>query len=376
VKTEVFDHIGAVPKERWDALLSGHSATYSRAFWEVIEQSGLNDFHCHYVLFSDHSGQPCALASFYSTTTDIAIFAPAWLRGLLALVRRIFPNFLKLRMVECGTPVTLNSPPLVLAEGANAQEVIVALDQLLDSTARAGGQWIIVVRDFESNATPLRAPFANLGYRWVEGLPNTYLDVQWSTLEDYQASMQSYYRSKLLRHLRRVQQAGIRHELVEDFAGLAEALHRQWLVVHRGADEFQREVLTPEFYREFATRLGSRSKVLLFYRGEELIGHVLLLHDGELLRWLYFGRNEAANDSLYIYAGHAVIEAAIRLGARRVEMGLTTYPIKQDLGAQIAAIDFALRSPSRLIDTFVVPVYRLLNRTPVRRDRNVFKAER
>ena len=57
-------------------------------------------------------------------------------------------------------------------------------------------------------------------------------------------------------------------------------------------------------------------------------------------------------------------------------MGLTTYPIKQDLGAQIAAIDFALRSPSRLIDTFVVPVYRLLNRTPVRRDRNVFKAER
>jgi len=229
--------------------------------------------------------------------------------------------------------VTLNSPPLVLAEAASAPEVIVALDQLLQSTARAEGQWVIVVRDFESNAEPLGATLAGLGYRWVEGLPNTYLDVQWSTLEDYQASMQSYYRSKLLRHLRRATQAGIRHELVEDFAGLAETLHRQWLVVHQGADEFQREVLTREFYREFATRLGSRSNALLFYRGEELIGHALLLLDGELLRWLYFGRNEAANDSLYIYAGYAVVETAIHLGARRETLGRPIHAMDAMLAA-------------------------------------------
>jgi predicted N-acyltransferase len=375
VKIEVFDHIDAVPKERWDALLIGRSITYSRAFWEVIEQSGLNDFQCHYVLFSDDSGRACALTSFYSTTTDIAIFAPAWLRGLLGRVRRIIPNFFKLRMLECGTPVTLNSPPLVLAEGANVPEVIAALDQLLQSTARAEGQWIIVLRDFESNAGPLRPTFAGLGYRWVAGLPNTYLDIHWAKIEDYQASMQSYYRSKLLRHLRRAQEAGIRHELVEDFAGLAETLHRQWLVVHEGASEFQREVLTSAFYREFAGRLEGRSKALLFYRDEEIVGHALLLQDGELLRWLYFGRKQAANDSLYIHVGHAVIETAIRLGARRVEMGLTTYPIKQDLGARVVPIDFALRSPSRLIDLFVVPVYRLLNRTPALRDKTVFKAD-
>ena len=373
MKTEVFDHIGAVPSERWDALLRGRSITYSRAFWEVIEQAGLNVFRCHYVLFSDETGKICALASFYSTKTDIAIFAPAWLRALLTLVRRIIPDFLMLRMLECGTPVTLNSPPLVLAAGADAQDVVRALNQLLHSTARAAGQWIIVVRDFEANAEPLRAAFANLGYRWVKGLPNTYLDIHWPTLEDYRASMQSYYRSKLLRHLRKVQQAGVRHELVEDFAALAETLHRQWLVVHQGADEFQREVLTSAFYREFATRLGNHSKALLFYRGKELVGHALLLHDGELLRWLYFGRKEAANDSLYIYAAQAIIETAIRLGARRVEMGLTTYPIKQDLGARIAPIHFALRSPFRLIDLFVVPVYRLLNRTPALRDKQVFK---
>jgi len=36
------------------------------------------------------------------------------------------------------------------------------------------------------------------------------------------------------------------------------------------------------------------------------------------------------NDSLYLYVVQAVIQTTIELGAKRLEMGLTTYPIKQD----------------------------------------------
>ena len=373
METEVFDRIGDVPQERWDALLDGRSLTFSHAFWELIEHSGMDDFRCRYVLFRHASGRTCALATVYSTTTDIAIFAPPWLRGLLASIRRMFPHFLKLRMLECGTPVTLNSPPLVIADRADSDEVISRLHQWLQATARSEGHWIVVVRDFEPDAAPLRALFERLGYHMAQGLPNAYLDIAWPTWEDYLASMQSYYRSKLLKRLRTAQEALMRHELVEDFAGLAETLFRQWRVVHESAVEFQREVLTPGFYREFAERMGPQSKVLLFYGGDQLIGHALLLHDGDLLRWLYFGRNEAANDGLYLYAGHAVIDTAIRLRVKRLEMGLTTYPIKQDLGARLTPIRLALRSPSRLIDPFIGIVYALLNRTPRLRDKSIFK---
>jgi len=374
LKIEVYDRIGEVPQERWDALLEGRSLTFSHAFWELLERSGMDNFRCRHVLLSHDSGQACALATVYSTTTDIAIFAPPWLRGLLVSIRRIFPHFLKLRMLECGTPVTLNSPPFVVAEGADTHEVIAALHQWLHATARTEGHWVIVVRDFEPDAAPLLAHFVALGYHTAGGLPNAYLDIAWSTWEDYLASMQSYYRSKLLKRLRTAEEARMRHELVEEFAGLADTLFRQWLVVHESAVEFQREVLTPGFYRELAERMGKRSKVLLFYSGDQLIGHALLLHDGDLLRWLYFGRNQAANDGLYLYAGNAVIDTAIRLRVKRLEMGLTTYPIKQDLGARLAPIQLALRSPSRFIHLFVGTVYRLLNRTPRMRNKRIFKA--
>ena len=121
--------------------------------------------------------------------------------------------------------------------------------------------------------------------------------------------------------------------------------------------------------------MGSASKALLFFKGNELVGHALLLLDGPMLRWLYFGRNEATNDSLYLYVAHSVIETAIVLGAHSLEMGLTTYAIKLDLGAQVRPIKIGLRAVSRLINPFVGLGYTVLNRPPVVDARPVFKPE-
>jgi len=333
----------------------------------------MNDFSYRHVLFLADDETPVALTSFYSITTDIAIFAPMPLRKLLAGIRRFFPNFLKLRMLEWGTPITVSSPPFVTAPGTSPTEMVRHMHAILRATAKAEGQWLIIVRDFEANTEGLQHEFTRLGYHLVDSLPNTYLDIAWSSAADYRAAMKSYYRSKLQKHLRRNEEQQVRHELVDDFDHLAEQLCAQWMVVHNQADEFQREVLTPTFYREFSQGMGPRSKALLFYRADQLVGHALLLHDGPLLRWLYFGRTEANNDSLYLYVAHAVIETAIKLQAERLEMGLTTYSIKQDLGAQPEPIKLAIRGRSNLFNLLVGWGYGLLN-TPSRLTaKNIFK---
>lgn len=373
MKAKLFNNISEIPKSQWNQLLNGRSCTFSHEFWELIENAGLNDFQYRHVLFLDDSDRAVGFTSFYSVTTDIAIFAPLALRKLLAHVRRYFPNFLKLRMLECGTPIILNSPPIVAGQDIDRPLLIETLCRLLADTACAEGQLLIVIRDFEANADHLQPEFSRHGYHWVGSLPNTYLDIRWRSAEAYRASMKSYYRSKLQKHLRRNVEQQVRHELVDDFSHLADQLCSQWLIVHNQADEFQREVLTPRFYREFSEKLGTRSKALLFYRNDQLVGHALILHDGDLVRWLYFGRNEAVNDSLYIYVAHAVVEAAIQLGARQLEMGLTTYPIKMDLGASAMPIHMAIRARSGLLNLFVGWIYQLLNCPPVIENKQIFK---
>ncbi|MDD4616121.1 MAG: GNAT family N-acetyltransferase [Alphaproteobacteria bacterium] len=374
MKAEVYNEIAQVPKADWDALASQFSRTQSRDFWAVVEKSGLNDFKYRYAIFRDESGKPAALAAFYTVTTDIAIFAPAFLRKALALVRRLFPSFLKIRMLECGTPMTLTSPPFIMRKDVSLEDAVEALDKLLLGLAQAEGHFLIVVRDFETNAEGYCSHFRARGYHLVHGLPNTYLGIRWRTADDYLASMKSYYRSKVLKHMKRNELAQMRHEVVENFDDKAELLCAQWMTVYNHAAEFQREKLTPEFYRQFSRQMGAASKAIYFYSSERLVGHALLMLDGETLRWLYFGREAAQNDSLYLYVAQAVIKTAIGLGVKQLEMGLTTYPIKTDMGAQLMPMKMALRARSRFINFFVGFGYSILNRPPKIENKNVFKS--
>ncbi|MBU2768033.1 GNAT family N-acetyltransferase [Acidithiobacillus ferrivorans] len=376
MRIELYDSITKVPRESWNRLARTHSETLSWEFWQVVERSGLNDFEYRHAMLLDEQGEPQAITSFYSVTTDIAIFAPPGLRVFLNHIRRWFPNFLKLRMLEWGSPVTINSPPFARSEALSDKQVIEAMDAVLRRTARAEGHFLIVVRDFEPNAQNLRSIFRRRGYHWTPSLPNTYMDIRWSTPEQYCDAMRSYYRSKLKKHLKCNQQAGVHHRLVDDFENMAEMLHHQWMVVHQHAKEFQRETLTPTFYGELARTLEGRAKVILFYRGEALVGHALLLVDGDMLRWLYVGREVAANDSLYIYIAYTVVESAILLGARQLEMGLTTYSIKQDLGADVVPIQMALRATWSWVNPFVGLGYRLLNHIPETHLRPIFKTKK
>jgi len=379
VQARVYESILEVPPGPWDELVARHSRTVSRAFWEVCECSHLSGFTLRFVLFTeegpDGTPVPVAATTFYIIRNDLAIFAPGWLRTPLAWIRRFAPGFLRLGMIECGTPITITSPPVAIASRAREEAVYEALDELLQQTGNAQDLHLVVVRDFEGEDRRLQPLFERLGYYWGPNLPNTYLDITWRTPEAYRDALKSYYRSKLNKHLKRNREAGVHHTLVEDFEPIAETLWRQWMVVHTHADEYQRETLSPAFYAEMSRRMGKDSRVLLFRRGEELVGHALLLLDGELLRWLYFGRNLAVNDSLYIYVVYSVITTAIELGMRRVEMGLTTYAIKEDLGARRESTCMALRTLYRPAQPLVRKLYPLLNKVPAVRSKNVFRED-
>lgn len=371
----IYDTIEQIPQAVWDELALRRSEVMSWRFWRVLEAAALNDFRYSHVLFTGPQGEALGLTSFYSVTTDLAIFAPASLRRLLGGIRQVWPGFMKLRMLECGTPITIVSPPLAHLPGVSEAALADAAAKLLLQTARAQGQFLIVVRDFEPAAKPWEAFFIRHGFTVSDSLPNTYLDIRWPTPQAYLGAMRSYYRSKLLKFLKRNQAAGVTHELVEEFADLAETLHAQWMTVHESAREFQREVLTPDFYRLLSREMQGRAKVLLFRRHGALAGHALLLQDGEEMRWLYVGREVAEHDGLYLYIAQKVVETAILLGAKRLEMGFTTYPIKQDLGAEIVPTRMALRATNGFINIFVGIGYKLLNKVPNPAPRQIFKQE-
>ncbi len=371
-KIRVFDSLSRVPLTEWNSLAKARCYTYTPEYLEMIESLDTHDNHRRYGMLFDENEQLVGLTHFSITRTDIAIFASGWLRSALKGIRQLFPNFLKIRMLECALPISLTS------DSANRDAIChrkatETLAKTLVEFARDNGIFLVIIGAFEPQDRPSEPCLIDLGYQFVACLPVATLDIAWDTPTDYLSSMKSYFRSKLQRHARINEANGIRCELRDQFDHLAEVLWQQWHVVHEHATEYSGETLTPAFYRDFSIKFGTRSKVLLVYSNDSLVGHALLLLDGDTLRWRNFGRTKAENDSLYIYVCQKVVETAIHLGVNRLDMGVTTYEVKRDFGASIIPRRIAIWVSWNIFNRYSAWVYSLLNHIPDIQTKNIFK---
>lgn len=371
-KVNIFERLADVPLKEWNAFAKPHAYTYSPGFLEIMEYFRTNDCNRGYILVYDEHEQPILFTHYNISRVDVAIFSSGWLRAALTSIRKLFPNFLKIKMLECAFPIS--SQHQSISNARNNKEIPVQyLGKALLELARKNGLFIAIIGAFEPQDHPDEPWLKDLGYQFVPCLPVATLDIAWESPAAYLSAMKSYYRSKLQRHLRINQSNDIRHELRDNFEDLAEVLWQQWLVVHAHATEYNGETLTPRFYKDFSQKFGTRSKVLLIYSKDELVGHALLLVDGDTLRWRNFGRAKAENDSLYIYVCHKVVETAINLGVKHLDMGVTTYAIKRDFGASIVPRKIAIRVSWGIFNSYAAKAYSLLNHVPVIHNKNIFK---
>jgi predicted N-acyltransferase len=373
MKTHVYYSLADIPADTWDTLACNGSCLYDRAYLQVMEEAKLNDFQFRYVIITNAMDTPIALAIIYTITTDAAIFAPPGLRKVLSSIRKLIPSFFKFHLLECGSPINLHSPPFVAIDKALHKSIITELNNLLTKIAREKGQFFVVLRDFEAPDWDLKNHVSESGFHWVPALPNSYLDLTWQTMDDYLSAMRSPYRYHLLKHVRTQRAAGLWYELRDDFADMADILHAQYMQIYRKADECQREILNPIFYREVSQRMGSRSKVILFFQGDKVIGHALLMLDGSLLRTMYYGRTDPTKDGFYHLMLFATVETAILIGASKVEFALTNYESKLALGAYLSPIFIGIKSPWPVINFMIGFIYSKLNRISQPANRRVFR---
>lgn len=373
MKSHLYYSLPDIPGDTWDFLAGNGSCLFERVYLQVMQEARLNDFQFRYVIITNDIDLPVSLAVIYTITTDAAIFAPPILRKAFKLARKAIPSLFKFHMLECGSPINLHSPPFISVDKALRKSIITELNKLLTEIAREEGYLVIVLRDFEAPEWDLKDHVIESDFHWVPALPNSYLDITWKTMDDYLHAMRSHYRYHLLKHLRVQRAAGLRYELRDDFADMADILYDQYMLIYQRADECQREIINPIFYREISRRMGPRSKVLLFFREDTVIGHALLVLDGSLLRAIYYGRADTIKDGFYHVMLYATVEAAILIGATKIELALTNYESKLALGAYLSPICMGIKSPWPAINFWTGFLYRMLNTIPQPATRRVFR---
>ena len=341
------DRLDFLNEQHWDKLAAYGSVFLSREYLSAFREAGPRDLMLRAGIIY-RGGVPVAC---FATQTfevdgtqlvgsvellsdeDKAQFAIKKLtRKALGTIRR--------RVMVCGNVISWGPHGIAIRDGENSEEIWTAIAEALYRLRRGdklhGQTDYVIVKDLPKSISEQASVLSRFGYRAVETEPDMVLAVSeaWSSLDDYLGDLNKKYRKSARGVLKSIEDAGISVSPIAEVDAASTRLHELYRNVAERAD-VRLAGIPEEFFPTLARSLGSdRFATVVARKGEEMIGFVTVVRDGETAVGYYLGVDYEKNAELPVYHRllFAVIEQAIEWKCRRVSFGRTALDAKARLG--------------------------------------------
>ncbi|GAA2809669.1 hypothetical protein GCM10010452_42650 [Crossiella cryophila] len=245
---------------------------------------------------------------------------------------------IKIPLFLAGSPANLGCGFLFRDESVVA-ETLPLLSAAMTTEAKALGAKVLLMRDFwDPGPEAAFAPrFAELGFRRVAQFPDAVLDVPWTEVDGWLASLPAKARKTAKRDARRVEAAGFRFEVHRGRPGpkLAGDMERLWLNLFHKYNDPDQILLPGEYFREVPAL--AESVLLLTWQGDDLVCFDMLQERGHLLESTYSGADyeRIGSTPVHRFMGHQIIRHAIEGGFTLIDFGLSNEAAKLKMGCHL-----------------------------------------
>ncbi len=358
----VVTSIRDVPGTLWDDTVARGHPFKSTTFLSCLEDA-FPERRFAYVLLS-RGGHVAGLALITEERFDLGMRLPERVGRWVSRVRRLLPGFLTVRLAMVGTFETAQRHWWVdtrrMSEEALADALLGACQELCPQAD------LLVVRDFmegDAAAARLEARFLARGFRSALNLPLAVVELDGRTLEAHLQRLKRGPRGNVRKQLAAAERLGLKLERVFDFRRLLPECYPLYLQVHHHASEFKRLPIPRAFFERVAERLPMESSLLTLRTSEgRLVGFVLSGTSSRVHNPFVLGMDYACSRELPIYYNLLAGELAYAAerGCRQVDLGLTSYFVKQTLGATLEGMSMVARLRSPWLRPFLHPLLPVL----------------
>ena len=354
------DSVDYLDPDRWDSVTSKASLFLSRKILRVIENDGPENIQPRYAMIFRGETPVASLAAQVvhvtgdhlkrSKESDASRPPGRLLRRALAPATKLTGGGLRERMLVAGNLLSWGFHGIAFAPSEDPSPLWPAVAEALYRIRRAerltGETDFVMVKDCtaqQHHADALR----RFSYRPLETEPNMVLaiDPAWRSYDDYLAALDAKYRRNAKDQLKKLATAGCTLESLPNISAHHARLHELYLAVHVNAP-VRLVTLPPTYLPSLAQAAGDRFRCTVVRRGDEILGFVTSLRDGDTAIAYYIGFDRAAADSglpIYLRLLHATIADAIGWGCRELSLGRTALEPKAALGAKPEPISIWLR---------------------------------
>jgi hypothetical protein len=321
-------------------------------YYEVVEASLQKQFDCQYFVLHDEASGEWALQSLFFVNQDLLAGLPQGLRSLFTWVRKLWPGFLKLRMMMIGCAA---------GEGELDHDkpwVALALRDAIETYRHRAGAFIILLKDFPSSYRTALQPFVDAGYQRAPSMPGARLELDFATFEQYMTEkLSKVFRKNLRRKLRAAEGAPkITMEVMQDAAPFVDEFLPLYLQTYHRSD-FKFEQLNKEYFCLIGQRLPDRVRYFIWRQNDRIIAFSLcMIHEGAI-HDLAVGLDYSVALDLHLYfvTWRDVIEWSVQNGIKAYHTGPLNYDPKSHLKLSLVPQDLYARHNWALFN----PIFKL-----------------
>jgi len=374
MEVKVYRSILDIDGKLWDSIVPEGRIICSHSYLKLIEKSGLNEGQSYYLTVAAN-GELYAHTWAYLMTAGVDLFAQGALKGLINAVRRVWKDFLVMRYIECGSPVTTGDP-ISVKSGCDRAKILDMLCGGIEDLAARLKVKTVLLRDFTEDEADLRDIFLKRGYRVMHNLPKAELRVRWRGFAQYLDAMRSNYRRKIEKRIDKC--SGGVSVSVRALAGLpygAEDLKRLHDNILEHAKEVRREGPGAYFFENIAACLQDRVSVVIAEKSGTLIGFMLLLKNQDELMASTMGLDYSCNEEHFVYFNifYRAIEYGIENGMKKINLSVTSLDTKKDMGADIVKLDMFVKHSNGAMTALISTLFDMIMPPDTTGPRNVFK---
>ncbi len=273
-------------------------------------------------------------------------------RKISDAIQRVFPRFLKQRMIALGSPVSEVchlgfDPSLDIAAREKALSAV--LDALV-ARAKAERAKMIAIKDSESRLDALwRNAIAPHRLRRQPGLPTACLELPFASVDEYLSTLTYTTRKDVRRKLKAG--AVIRVEWRTNIDDIIDDVMRLY-VSTRDRAEFDFEELTPDYFRNVMSDCAPRALCATYWLEDRLVAFNLVLCDGDRMIDKFLGMDYAVarERNLYFYTWIENVRYCIANGILIYQSGQGLHQQKKRLGSKLLVNWLWYRHRNRFID--------------------------
>jgi predicted N-acyltransferase len=286
-----------------------------------------------HVLVRDEEGRAAAIACLCSYTIDGAVLAEGDAKKVAAVINRVAPILLRIRVLLCGLPVSSGSCHLRFAPQADRAAVLRHLNGIVHAFAREERSHCIVYKEFTPDECRDLTTLEALGYRRADSLPMNCVPVGYRSFDDYLSRIGSAKRRTIRKSREKFAGFGFKVEHRLGGEGAAELytdeVHKLYeAVLDRATVRF--ENLPAEYFRELARQLPENTLFTFVSREGRIVAFAATILCEELFDQMFIGLDYSLNREcdLYFNIFFEALGAAFERGPRRIYVGQTSDDFK------------------------------------------------